>query len=148
MTGEAEALNVRHERAVPAPRHVVFSMFTEPDELARWWGPSGFTAPSVELDVRAGGRYRIEMQPPEGDPFWLTGEYREVDAPARLVYTFRWEDPDPDDRENLVTIVLDDQGDATQLTVEHGPFATEARRALHEDGWRDCLDRLEEVLTR
>ncbi len=62
------------------------------------------------------------------------------------MYTFRWEDPDPDDRENLVVVSLGDRGDATEVVVEHGPFATEARRALHDEGWTDCLDRLEEVV--
>lgn len=146
MVGDAEELSVRVERTVPAPRAVVFSMFTEPDSLARWWGPKGFTASTVELDPRVGGCYRIEMQPPEGDAFWLTGEVREVDLPERLVYTFRYEDPDPDDRENLVVVSLRDRGDATEVIVEHGPFATEARHALHEEGWTDSLDRLQEVV--
>jgi uncharacterized protein YndB with AHSA1/START domain len=146
MAGPTEELTVWVQRTVLAPRSRVFSMFTEPDQLARWWGPKGFTSPTVELDVRAGGRYRIEMQPPEGDAFWLSGEFREVDAPARLAYTFRWEDPDPDDRENLVVVTLAERGEATEVAVEHGPFATEARRSLHEHGWTDSLDRLEAIV--
>ena len=72
----------------------------------------------------------------------------EVDTPARLSYTFRWEDPDPDDRDTTVSISLRDLGDATQLIVEHGPIATEARRALHEQGWTETLDRLEKLATK
>jgi len=45
------------------------------------------------------------MQPPEGDRFYLTGEFREVDPPARLAYTFIWEYPDPDDVEMLVELL-------------------------------------------
>ena len=60
--------------------------------------------PSLELDLRPGGSYRIGMQPPEGDLFYLSGEFREVDRPAQLAYTFRYEDPDPDDQENVVTL--------------------------------------------
>jgi uncharacterized protein YndB with AHSA1/START domain len=145
--GASGELVVRLERSVVAPRQLVFSMFTARNRLARWWGPSGFSAPSVELDVRVGGRYRIEMQPPEGDAFWLSGEFREVEAPARLAYTFRWEEPDPDDRENLVVVTLRERGQATSVVIEHGPFATEARRSLHEQGWSDCLDRLEATVT-
>ena len=78
-------------RTLPAHCSRVFSALTEPDELATWWGPNGFTAPSVELDVRVGGGYRIAMQPPEGELFHLAGEFLEVVAPARLRYTFRWE---------------------------------------------------------
>jgi uncharacterized protein YndB with AHSA1/START domain len=51
-------------------------------------GPKGFSAPEVELDVRVGGRYRIEMQPLEGNGFFILGEFRQVDPPTRLAYTF------------------------------------------------------------
>jgi uncharacterized protein YndB with AHSA1/START domain len=94
-----------------------------------------------------GGSYRIAMQPPEGELFHLTGEYLEIDPPSRLAYTFRWEEPDPDDQETVVTITLRDAGDETEMTVDQGPFATEARRALHEAGWRDGLERLERALS-
>ena len=135
------------ERVLPAPRELVFRMHAEPDLLARWWGPKGFTAPSVELDVCVGGRYRIAMQPPEGDRFFLVGEFREVDPATRLVYTFRWEPPDPDDRETVVVFSVRDRGDSTALTVDQQPFATDARRALHEQGWNESLDRLEELIS-
>jgi uncharacterized protein YndB with AHSA1/START domain len=131
------------ERVLPAPPAVVFSALTEPTELAKWWGPRGFTSPSVQIDRRVGGSYRILMQPPEGEAFYLTGEFREVDPPSRLAYTFRWEDPDPDDQENVVTLSLRDLGDSTELVLDQGPFATEGRWALHRDGWTDAFDRLE-----
>jgi uncharacterized protein YndB with AHSA1/START domain len=135
------------ERVLPAPRELVFRMHTEPDVLARWWGPKGFTAPSIEVDLRVGGSYRIAMQPPEGDRFFLAGEFREVDPGTRLVYTFRWEPPDPDDRETIVVVSLRDHGDSTALTIDQQPFATDARRALHEQGWNESLDRLEELIS-
>jgi uncharacterized protein YndB with AHSA1/START domain len=134
------------KRVIRAPRQRVFDAMTEPGLLAKWWGPSGFTAPSVELDLGVGGGYRIAMQPPDGDLFYLSGEFREVDPPARLAYTFRWDDPDPDDRETLVTLSLDDLGEATEVVLTQGAFATEARRALHEQGWTDCFVRLQELM--
>jgi uncharacterized protein YndB with AHSA1/START domain len=140
------ALTLHLERFLRAPAALVFRMHTEPDLLARWWGPKGFHAPSIELDPRAGGRFRIEMQPPEGDRFFLVGEFRDVEPAARLVYTFRWEDPHPDDRETLVALALRDVGDGTELTVDQGDFATEERRELHEQGWTETLDRLDELL--
>jgi uncharacterized protein YndB with AHSA1/START domain len=144
----AEELALHLERVLLAPRALVFRMHTEPDLLAQWWGPKGFTAPGIELDLRVGGSYRITMQPPEGDHFLLSGEFREVSPATRLIYTFRWEPPDPDDRETVVHFSLRDQDDSTALTIEQQPFATEARRALHEQGWTESLDRLQEVISR
>jgi uncharacterized protein YndB with AHSA1/START domain len=139
-------LGLELKRLLGAPRSVVFGACTDPDELARWWGPRGFTVPGVELDLRAGGGYRIAMQPPEGDLFHLSGEFREVDPPARLAYTFNWEPPDPEDRETVVTMSFGELGALTELTVLQEGFATEARRELHEEGWTDSLDRLQELL--
>ena len=132
---------------LPAPRARVFKALTKPDELGKWWGPHGFTSPSLDFDPRVGGSYRITMQPPDGEVFHLSGEFREVDPPGRLAYTFRWEEPDPDDQETVVTLTLRDLGDATELVLAQGPFATEERRALHEQGWTDGFERLQEVIS-
>ena len=93
-----------------------------------WWGPAGFTIPSLEFDPRVGDSYRIEMQPPEGDHFYLTGEFREFAPPARLVYTFIYEDPDPDDVETLVDLSFRDLGESTEVAFTQGPFKTEFYR--------------------
>jgi uncharacterized protein YndB with AHSA1/START domain len=131
---------------VDAPAPVVFTAFTEPDELSRWWGPKGFTVPSLDYRARVGETYRIEMQPPDGEAFWLTGEFREVDPPVRLAYTFVWEDPDPDDVRTLVNLSFRDLEGSTGVALTQGLFKTEARRALHLDGWTDTFDRLEAFL--
>jgi uncharacterized protein YndB with AHSA1/START domain len=142
----AEGLTLRLERFLPFPRSVVYRALTEPGELAAWWGPRGFSAPSVEFEPLVGGSYRIAMQPPEGDLFYLSGEFRRVDPPCGLEYTFRWTPPDPDDRETVVALSLDDREDGTHLLLVHGGFATEDRRALHETGWTESLERLERLL--
>ena len=134
------------ERVLPAPPARVFGLQIDPVQLARWWGPKGFTVPALALDPRVGGSYRIEMQPPDGARFFLTGEFRRVDPPAHLSYTFRWEPPDPDDQETVVAIELQAEGDSTILILEQQPFATAARRALHEQGWTESLDRLCELI--
>jgi len=126
----------------------VLGAFSAPDELAKWWGPEGFTVPSLEFNPRVGASYRIEMQPPEGDPFYLEGEFREVDPPARLAYTFAWEDPDPDDVENLVELSFRDLGESTEVVLAQGPFKTEARREFHRNGWTDSFDKLEQFLSQ
>lgn len=134
-------------RVLPAPRSRVYRALTEPDEIAQWWGPRGFTLAGIEVDLRVGGSYRFAMQPPDGEVFYLVGEYVQVDPAARLAYTFRYEDPDPEDQENLVTLSLEELGNQTEMTFTQKAFATEARRKLHEAGWTDSLDRLEEMLS-
>ena len=125
----------------------MFAAFTDPSELAKWWGPEGFSVRSLEVQPRVGESYRIEMQPPEDSPFYLTGKFREVDAPVRLAYTFVYEDPDPDDVETVVSLSLRDLGESTEVALTQGPFKTEARRALHRGGWTDSFDKLVERLT-
>ncbi len=88
------------------------------------------------------------MQPPEGDPFFLTGEFHKVYPPSRLAYTFRWEDPDPDDVETLVDLSFRDLGESTEVVFAQGLFKTEARRALHRNGWTDGFNKVEELLSK
>ena len=131
---------------MPALPARVFAAFITQDELAEWWGPKGFTSPSIELDPRVGGAYRIAMQPPEGDVFHLSGEFLEVHSPDRLSYTFRWEEPTPDDRETVVTLSLREVDGSTNVVLDQGSFATEERLALHTQGWTDSLERLYELV--
>ena len=145
MTAD-DGLVLRLKRILPAPRAAPYRALSDPRELAKWWGPRGFTAPSVEFDPRVGASYRIAMQPPDGNLFYLSGEFREVDPPARLAYTFRWDPPDPDDRQTVVALSLQDRGERTEVLLTQGGFATAERLALHEEGWIDSFGRLEQVL--
>ena len=143
----SNGLRLRIARVLDAAPPAVWRALTEPDQLARWWGPAGFTSPRIDVDLRVGGRYRIQMKPPEGDAFFLQGEFHEVAPPSRLAYTFRWEEPAPDDQENVVTLSLTDLGGKTELALDHSPFATEARLALHRGGWSDSFDKLTELFS-
>ena len=146
MTSAEHQLNIHVERVVPAPRPLVFRVSTVPEDLARWWGPKGFSIPSVSVDLRVGGAYRITMQPPEGERFVLSGEFRDVVAPERLEYTFNWEPPDPDDRETVVVLALSAVGNTTEVSLSQGEFATEERVSLHRDGWTESFERLRELV--
>jgi uncharacterized protein YndB with AHSA1/START domain len=143
-----DELLLRLRRILPAPRPTVYRALSDPVELAKWWGPRGFTAPSVEFDPRVGGGYRIAMQPPDGEIFYLSGEFRDVDPPARLAYTFRWDPPGPDDRQTVVTLSLQDRGERTEVLLTQREFATDERLGLHEEGWTDSFERLEQLLSR
>jgi uncharacterized protein YndB with AHSA1/START domain len=87
------------------------------------------------------------MQPPESDAFHLRGEFRAVDPPSRLAFTFVWEPPDPDDVETLADLSFRDLDGSTELALRQGPFKTEERRALHESGWTDSFDKLDRLLS-
>jgi uncharacterized protein YndB with AHSA1/START domain len=148
MMAQSDELTLEIVRALPVAPARVFAAFSDPNELAKWWGPEGFSVGSLDLDLRPGGTYRIEMQPPEGDPFYLGGEFREVDPPGRLAFTFVYEDPDPDDVETLVELSFRDRGESTEIVFAQGPFKTEARRQLHRDGWTDSFDTLTQLVSQ
>jgi uncharacterized protein YndB with AHSA1/START domain len=95
VAARSDGLTLDMSRALPGAPSRVFEAFTDPTELARWWGPEGFSTPSLEFEPRVGESYRIEMQPPEGEVFYLSGEFRMVDPPARLAYTSDGRTPIP-----------------------------------------------------
>jgi uncharacterized protein YndB with AHSA1/START domain len=142
----SDVLTLRLARRLPASRSAVWKALTDPEELARWWGPKGFTVPWVQFEPRVGEHYRIAMQPPEGDAFHLHGEFRAVDPLSVLTYTFVWDPSDPDDRETLVTLALADRGGETEVELVQGEFATQERLALHDGGWTESFVKLEELL--
>jgi uncharacterized protein YndB with AHSA1/START domain len=88
------------------------------------------------------------MQPPDGDSFFLAGEFREVDPPSRLAFSFIWEEPDPEDVETLVELSFEPRDGSTVVVMTQGPFKTEARLELHRGGWGDSFDKLERLLLR
>jgi len=142
------ALSLELECALDCPPDEAFRLLTVAEEVAHWWGPVRFTAPEVRIDLREGGVYRILMQPPEGKPFHLFGEFLEIERPRRLSYTFVYETPDPDDRPTTVTLVLDAVEGGTMVRLSQTGFATDARVALHRDGWTDSFARLRERVER
>lgn len=135
-------------RVFDAPRELVFRAWTDPARLAQWWGPRNFTAPSVDLDLTEGGRWRTCIRSEaDGTEYWSRGVYREIVAPERLVFTFAWEEPEGSPgTETLVTVVLDDEGDRTRMTFHHAAFSSAKERDSHEEGWAESFDDLAAVL--
>jgi uncharacterized protein YndB with AHSA1/START domain len=133
-------------RKFPAPREKVFRAWTEPEELKKWWGPDGYATPIAEVDLRAGGHYRFGMRKlPDGDILYLTGTYREVRPPEKLVYTWRWE-AEPERGETLVTVEFLDRGGSTEVVLTHEFFLNQKLRDGHERGWNGGLDKLAKLL--
>jgi uncharacterized protein YndB with AHSA1/START domain len=134
------------EKILAVPPEQVFAAFVDAEQVQRWWGPAGFTVRGLQFDAVEGSDYRIAMQPPDGDVFHIRGTFRAVEAPRRLVYTFIYEEPDPDDQETLVTLTLEPTTRGTRVRLDQEPFKTPARLELHRNGWTETLQRLARVL--
>lgn len=142
-TPTAEAGHVlRLTRHLAAPRELVFAAWSRPEHQRHWMGPTGFTVSTCEIDFRIGGRYRTRVHSPDGVEHCMYGEYREIVAPARLVFTFAWEAEGERGLENLVTIELVEQEDGTLMHFQQAPFRTATARDDHLGGWSRCFERL------
>ena len=152
ITADAVALSAERElvitRIFDAPCRLVFKMWTEPEHLVRWWGPSGFTTISGRMDVRTGGVWSRSMRAPDGRVIRKHGVYREIVMPERLVFTYVTDDPvgNPGP-ETLVTVTFTDLGRKTRLTLHQGGFESVLAGEAHHAGWTSCLERLAEHLS-
>ena len=152
-------------RTFDAPRPLVFQAWTDPQRMARWWGPRGFTNPVCKLDVQPGGAYRIVMRGADGTDYPINGVYREVVEPHRLVMTVdcsehpaAWHDlvnpnrdkTQPPALESVQTVTFDAHGGQTKLTIRSSFESTATRDGLLKigmnEGWSQSLDRLAEEL--
>ena len=137
---------LRLERRFAAPPGEVFDAWTNPEVLRRWWAAGeDWEGVSADVDLRVGGKIRLGMRNPDGVEYFGGGEYREIERPARLVYTWTWEgSPDSPSADSLVTVELEPDGDgATRLVLTHEGLRTEESRDQHAEGWSLCFDNLE-----
>ena len=144
--------DVTIDRTFEAPRERVWEAWTDPDQVAQWWGPEGFTVPRCELEVRPGGRYHIDMEAPDGTVYPDAGEYLDVDESERLVMVSRvFEDEDGIPQlETRSTVTFEADGDRTHLTLEAEvvsatPDVEDALGGM-EMGWSQSFEKLEEFL--
>ena len=141
------ALNPRQElelvRELNAPREKVFAAWTDPDKAARWWVPLDCDLVSSRMDVREGGGWHRRMRGPDGGVLAKWGEYREIVAPERLVFTYNTQYADGTlDPETLVTVTFEELGGRTRLTLRHERFWSEPATVSHTGGWTGALERL------
>src|SRR5688572_16975700 len=130
-------------RTFDAPRELVWKAWTEPEQIARWWGKRGWSTPpqSVTLDVRPGGAFRLSsVNDEDGSEMPLDAVYREVVEPERLVFGPRGEGA-------VGTVTFADLGDGrTEMTFHTTMRASDELRARAEAGLRSAFDRLAEHL--
>lgn len=121
----------------------VFDAWTDPEQVMKWWGPTGVVCTSAEIDLRVGGSYRIANLRPDGTTLWISGEFEEITPPSLLRYSWRVDElPDSVQR---VSVSFQPVGDQTEVTILHEYIPVPARE-MHEQGWVGCLDGLEEYV--
>jgi uncharacterized protein YndB with AHSA1/START domain len=142
-------------RDFDVPRALLFKVWTDPQHVARWWGPKGFVSSDCEIDLRVGGTFRLRMRGPDGAVYPCQGVFREIVEPERIVYAGV-----PDEGpacgaglppRSIVTVTFVERHGKTTLTI-HTRLETAADRdaaveAGFHAGWESTLERLAEQLT-
>jgi uncharacterized protein YndB with AHSA1/START domain len=121
-------------RLIAANPERVYSAWTTPEHIRRWWRPGPVRCPVAEVDLCVGGRYRIANQLPNGQIIWASGTFEEIDPPRRLVYSWRMGDA----ADSRVVVQFEPRGAETEVIVTHERLAAATRRE-HLDGWTGCL---------
>lgn len=148
---------LRMSRVFNAPRSLVWKVWTDPDHLARWWGPFGPDYTSAQIDFRVGGEFRVLMKTPDGQVFPAAGEFLEIVEPERIVYEGDTKAPTacgcglpPKAR---VTVLFEElMKKKTQLVIEtifpDGDALVAANAAGFSASWSKSLDDLGPYLER
>jgi len=133
-------------RTLSARRELVFSAWTRPELMARWFFPDPSWTATVSAELRVGGHYEVSMRDTEGGVHLQFGEYREIVPVSRLVFT--WSCPDLGVKDSIVTVELEERGALTELLLTHELPPDPKIRREHEGGWTGCLGNLESFLEK
>lgn len=130
----------------------LFRAWTDPKQLMQWFGPAGVTTTEARVDLKVGGSYRLVMKEPDGKRHTPHGEYREVDPPKRLVFTWMLDGSDCEGSqgeyaETVVTIEFQTARSGTRLVLTHDFLPSANSRTAHQMGWDGCLDSLTAMLS-
>lgn len=141
----ARILNI--ERSFDAPVERVFEAWTSEEVLRRWLhGMRGWETPTAEVDLRVGGRIRIVMRDAsDGAEAGATGEYRVVEPPHRLVFTWVWDDQP--ERPQLIELELFEREGKTTVVMTNSSIPSDERWESQQRGWTVCFDNLDLLLT-
>lgn len=146
--GTVEDRTLVVERVFKASPEKVFKAWTDPAILVQWWGPEGFTTPEQKMDVREGGAWRTVMVSQSGETHTVSGEYREISPPKRLVMTWGWEQADGSrGHETMVELSFEPTPNGTKLRLVQRVFASVEQRDSHSMGWNSSLNDLERLFS-
>lgn len=132
-------------RLFDAPREKLFKAWTDPAHLEQWWGPKGFTNTFLEFDLRPGGAWRFVMHGPDGTDYKNESLFREVAAPARIVFDHL------SGPKFKATVTFEEQGATTRLTwrmLFNTAAEYEKVKLFAVQGNEQNLDKLEAYLNR
>jgi uncharacterized protein YndB with AHSA1/START domain len=146
---KANELTITH--VLKAPRSLVFRVWTDPKHVAKWWGPKGFTNPICEIDLRPGGALRIHMKAPDGNVYPMTGVYREIIEPERLVFVSAALDKNGNPLfEVITTVTFEEMRASTRLMMHAVASKIKPEGMQHvegmEEGWKQSIARLEDYV--
>jgi uncharacterized protein YndB with AHSA1/START domain len=141
------------ERTFEAPVDLIWQMWTDPEHFKNWYGPTGFTVPVADMELRVGGKRLVCMASPDGSmKMWTTGEYVEIVPNERLVYTESQADengnvvspaamgmPEGYPATTEVTVLLEDLGGRTRMVFMHAGMPADSGAG---GGWEQAFDKL------
>jgi uncharacterized protein YndB with AHSA1/START domain len=138
------------KRTLNAPPERAFQAWTTPEHIRQWMCPEpGMTTPLATMDLRVGGKYRIQMKTPDGEFFTAVGVFQEVKPPEKLVYTWDWEKDgsgaefgEVEGKPSLITVEFLKRGKGTEFVLTHSWFATVESRNNHAVGWGKIVESL------
>lgn len=134
-------------RVLPVPPDVVYEQWLDADSLAEWMCPHPARPTKIELDVRVGGRYLIDIDD-EGFELSVSGEYLLLDRPHRLSFTWTCSTWKPSDPDSVVTVDFEPHGDEqTLMTIRHEQLPVDIIDG-HESGWARIASQLEDSVRR
>lgn len=140
MTLTLDETTLQIVRTFDAPPQRVFDAWTDREQWKAWIGPEGMHCEVPLLDARVGGRFEVKMQLSDGNIVPVAGEFRTVEPPRRLVFTWGW-DGDPE-RTSLITLSFRDVGGRTEMTLRQEGLGSVENRNAHGKGWNSALNKL------